>query len=225
MQHLQEGIMTDELLERIERLESQNKKMKVAMSALCLCLGALLTMGQTLPKKTESMGKIEAQEIVLNDGKMSVKLTPVSLVFSRGSGREIEKTTISASAISLAGRYTTEIKHEGLTCSRMGVPRFDLAIGEIGSALAFKNMSGVTQTMIDESTMVLMNDVGILSMRPEHLFLQKGEGDAFLTSSSLKIRGTDKRKAILGQVGDKAESSAASVTLLGKDDAVVWKAP
>ena len=217
--------MTDELLERIKRLEKQNKRMKVAMSALCLGLAALLTMGQTLTKKTESMGKIEAQEITLNDGKMSVKLTPDSLVFSRGSGREIEKTTISASAISLAGMYTTEIKHEGLTCSRMGVPRFDLAIGEIGSALSFKNMSGVTQTMIDESTIVLMNNVGILSMRPEHLFLQKGETDSFLTSTSLKIRDTDKRKAILGQLGDNPSKPAASLTLLGKDDNVLWQAP
>ncbi len=195
------------------------------MAAMCLCLGALLTMGQTLPKKAESLGRIEVQEIILNNGKMSVKLTPDSLVFSRGSGREVEKTTISASGISLAGRYVAEIKPEGLTLSRYGVTRLDLAIGEIGGALGFKNMAGVTQTMIDESTIVLMNNDGALSIRPEHLFLQKGEADALLTSTSLKIRDTEKYKAILGQAGENPAKPAASLTLLGKDDNVLWQAP
>ena len=46
--------MTDQLLARIEKLERQNKRMRVIMTGLCLCLGALLTMGQMLPKKTEN---------------------------------------------------------------------------------------------------------------------------------------------------------------------------
>ena len=217
--------MTDELLERVERLEWQNKRMKVAILALCLCFGAMLTMGLTLTQKTESMGRIEVQEMVLNDGKTSVTLNPSSLVFSRGSGREVEKTTISASGISTAGRYVAELKPDGLTLSRMGVTRLDLAIGEIGAAVGFKNMAGVTQTIIDESTIVLMNTEAALSMRPQHLFVQQGEADALLTPTSLKIRDAEKYKAILGQAGKKPVKPAASVTLLGKDDKVLWQAP
>ena len=51
--------MTDQLLKRIENLERQNKRMRVIMSGLCLCLGALLTMGHdSSPKepKTEWNG-------------------------------------------------------------------------------------------------------------------------------------------------------------------------
>ena len=139
---------------------------------------------------------------------------------------------MTASGISLGGRYATEIRPTGLLCSRDGMPRLDLSVGEIGAALAFKNGDGLTGVMIDESTMVLMNNVGILSMRPEHLFLQKGEADAFLTPSSLKIRDTDRYKAIVGQsdlitpkTGDKRTRSAASLTLLSKDDTVLWQAP
>lgn len=198
--------MTDQLLARVEKLEKQNKKMKMAVSALCLCLGALLAMALTSPQKPEnSMDRLEVQEIILSDGKMSAKLTPESLVFSAEpeSGPPAfpvlfepapEKATITASGISLTGRYVTEIRPAGLVCSRDGVPRFDLNIGEIGAALAFQNGAGSMQTMLDETTMVLKNNNGILSMRPEHIFLQKGEEDAFLNSSSLKIRAADGAK-------------------------------
>ena len=225
--------MTDQLLERIEKLERQNKRMRVVLSGLCLCLGALLTMGQILPKKTESsMERIEVREIVLNDGAMSAKLTPNSLIFSDKSGNAAEKATITASKISLGGRYATEIKPEGMECSRDGVPRFDLSVREIGASIAFKNATGLMGSMLDETTMVLMDGSGMLSVRPEQIFIQKGDADAFLAPSSLTIRDADKHKAVLGQSDrttpktSKAHPrSAASLTLLGKDDAVVWQAP
>jgi hypothetical protein len=225
--------MTDQLLERIEKLEKQNKRMKMAMSALCLGLGTLLTMGQTLPRKIENtLDRLEVKELVLNDGVMSAKLTPQSLIFSGKSGNATEKATITASKISLGGRYATEILPEGMICSRDGVPRFDLVVREIGASIAFKNGAGLMGSMLDETTMVIMNSDGMLSMRPEHIFLQRGDADALLVPTSLKIRDTDKYKAILGQAdqktfktGDAHAKSAASLTLLGKDDTVVWQAP
>ncbi|MBN1566719.1 MAG: hypothetical protein JXA73_02660 [Acidobacteria bacterium] len=225
--------MTDQLLARIERLERQNKRMKAALSALCLFLGTLLTMAQTLPKKAgNSMDRLEVREIVLSDGATSAKLTPGSLTFNAKSGYEAEKAAITASSISLGGRYATEIKPTGLTCSRDGAPRFDLHVGEIGAQVALKNPSGLLGTMLDETTLVLINNSGMLSMRPEHLFLQKGEADALLSPSSLRIRDTDKYKAILGQVdpttlktGEARAGNAASLILSGKDDTVIWQAP
>jgi hypothetical protein len=232
-QFIWEGAVTDQLLERIERLERQNKRMRAAMATLCLCLGALLTMGQTLSQKTQSKAeRIEVREIVLSDGVMSAKLSPNSLVFIGKSGYEAEKATVTASGISLGGRYATEIKPTGLTCSRDGVQRFDLSVGEIGAALAFKNGSGHMGTMVDETTILLINNGGMLSMRPEHVFLQNGEEDTLLSPSSLRIRDADKYKAILGQVDgiasktrDATVRSAASLILLAKDDTVLWQAP
>jgi hypothetical protein len=225
--------MTDKLLARIETLERQNRRMRAAMSGLCLCLGTLLTMGLILPQKRENrLERMEAREIVLSDGVMSAKLTPGSLVFSEKSGSAAEKATITASSISLGGRYATEIRPEGLICSRDGVPRFDLAVREIGASIAFKNATGLMGSMLDETTMVLMNSDAMLSMRPEHVFLQKGEADAFLTPSLLRISDTDRYKAVLGRPDravpktSKAHArSAASLTLLGKDDTVVWQTP
>lgn len=225
--------MTDQLLARIEKLERQNKRSRVIMTGLCLCLGALLTMGQMLPKKTENnRDRIEAREIVLSDGVTNAKLTPNSLIFSSKSGNEAEKATITASSISLGGRYATEIRPEGMICSRDGVPRFDLSVREIGASIAFKNGAGLMGTMLDETTMVLIDNDGMLSMRPENIFLQKGEADALLAASSLRIRDKDKYKAILGQAdritsktGDAHAQSAASLTLLGRNDTVIWQAP
>jgi hypothetical protein len=225
--------MKDQMLARIEKLERQNKRMRIALSGFCLCLGALFTMGLILPQKPEKiLDRLEVREIVLKNGVMSATLTPQSLTFSAKSGYEAEQATIKASGISLGGRYATEIKPTGLMCSRDGVPRFDLSVGEIGAALAFKNDSGLLGTMLDETTVVLINNGGMLSMRPEHIFMQKGEADALLAPSSFRIRDADKYKAILGQVdvitsktGDAHARSAASLTLLGKDDTVVWQAP
>jgi hypothetical protein len=191
MPYMQESIMTDPLLKRIESLERQNKRMRVILSGLCLCLGGLLTMGYVLPQKI-GMERIEAREIVLSDGDMSATLTPQSLTFSAKSGREAEKATIAASEFSLGGRYSTVIRPEGMICSRDGVPRFDLVVREIGASIAFKNGAGLMGSMLDESIMALMNDRSMVSMRPEHIFLQKGESDTLLTSSSLKRRAEDK---------------------------------
>ena len=186
--------MTDQLLIRIENLEKQNKRMKGILLGLCLCLAALLTMGLDLPRETESrMERIEAREIVLSDGTMNAKLTPGSIIFSAKSGREAEKATITASEISLGGRFSTVIRPEGMICSRDGVPRYDLVVREIGASIAFKNVAGLMGSMLDESTMVLMNDRGMLSMRPEHVFLQKGEADVLLTTDSLKRREAEKK--------------------------------
>ena len=146
--------MTDQLLIRIENLERQNKRMRVIVSGLSLCLVGLLTMGYVLPQKTESrMERIDAKEVVLSDG-----------------------------------RYSTVIRPEGMICSRDGVPRYDLVVREIGASIAFKNASGLMGSMLDESIMALMDDKAMVSMRPEHIFLQKGEADTLLTSSSLKTK-------------------------------------
>lgn len=187
--------MTDPLLARIENLERQNRRMKGTVFALGLCMGALLTLGLVSPQKTAgSVDKIEAREILLSDGIRSAKLTPGSLVFSAKSGQETEKATMTASAISLGGRYSTEIRPEGMICSREGVPRFDLVVREIGASIAFKNGAGLMGSMLDESILVMMNDEGLLSLRPEHVFVQKGDSDTLLTSTSLKTRDSEKYK-------------------------------
>jgi hypothetical protein len=225
--------MSDQLLARIEKLEKQNRKMKAGMSALCLCLGALFTAAYMVPQKNQSsMDRLDVREIILSDGATSAKLTPQSLAFSAKSGFEAEKAAISASGITIGGRYASELKPTGLVCSREGVPRFDLNVGEIGAQVALKNGDGHLGTMVDENTIVLINNGGMLSMRPEHVFIQKGESDALLAPNSLRIRDTDKYKAILGQADPSASQtantparSAASLTLLGKDDSVLWQAP
>jgi hypothetical protein len=223
--------MTDQLLERIENLERQNKRMRMILWGLCLCLGALLTMGQALPQKSQSrMERIDAREIVLSDGDMIAKLTPQSLTFNVKSGREAEKAVIAASGFSLGGRYSTVIKPEGMVCSKDGVPRYDLVVREIGASIAFKNSAGLMGSMFDESSLAIMNDGSMLSMHPEHIFLQKGESDTLLTSSSLKIRDQEKYRAIARRAktsgkGLEHAKTAASLTLLGKDDVVVWQVP
>jgi len=233
MQYAQESNMTDRLIERIENLEKQNRKMKVIVSGLGLCLGALLTMGHVLPQKApDSMERLEVREITLRDGDAIARLTPGSIVFSAKAGQGAEKAMISASEISLGGRYSTAIRPEGIICSREGVPRFDLVVREIGASIAFKNAAGLMGSMLDESILVLMNDGALSSMRPEHIFLQRGEADSLLTPTSLKIRDEGAFKAIVGRAdagktSDKhaVSRSAASLTLLGKDDTVVWQAP
>jgi hypothetical protein len=191
--------MSDQLLERIENLERQNKRMRMILLGLSLCLGAMLTMGNVLPQNSENKREqIEAREIILRDGDRIARLTPQSLTFSSKSGREAEKATIAASEFSLGGRFSTVIRPEGMICSRDGVPRYDLVVREIGASIAFKNGAGLMGSMLDESSLAIMNDSSMLSMHPEHIFLQKGESDTLLTSSSLKIRDKEKHKAVAG---------------------------
>lgn len=186
--------MTDPLLKRIENLERQNKQMRMIVSGLCLCLAGFLTMGYVSPQKNESrMDRIQTREIILSDGDMNARLTPQSLTFSAKSGREAEKATLAASEFALGGRYSTAIRPEGMICSRDGVPRYDLVVREIGASIAFKNASGLMGSMLDESSMAMMNEKSMLSMRPEHIFLQKGESETLLTSSDMKTKEENKQ--------------------------------
>ena len=197
--------MTDQIIERIEKLERQNRRMKGAVTVLCLCLGALFTMGQTAFKAPGGgLDRIEAREIILSDGTTSAELTPTSLVFSAKAAFGTDKSTVSATGISVGGRYATEIKGTGMTCSRDGMPRFEVWVGEIGAQVVLKNAFGHMGSMLDETTMVLINDSGLLSMRPEHLFLQKGDADALLSPTSLKIRDAENHRAVLGQASGSA---------------------
>jgi hypothetical protein len=122
---------------------------------------------------------------------------------------------------------------EGMICSRDGVPRHNLVVREIGASIAFNNDEGLLESMLDELTMLLMNAGAMISTHPDHVFLQKGESGALLTPDSLKIRDEEKHKAVIGhsdyaKASGKAAArakSAASLTLVGKDDAVIWQSP
>lgn len=59
------------LVERIERLEKQNRRFKLAASTAGLILAAVVAMGQAAPKKT-----VEADELIITDasGKTRMKL-------------------------------------------------------------------------------------------------------------------------------------------------------
>jgi hypothetical protein len=95
-----------------------------------------------------------------------------------------------------------------MICSRDGVPRYDLVVREIGASIAFKNGAGLMGSMLDESSMAIMNDSSMLSMHPEHIFLQKGESDTLVTSSSLKIRDQEKDKTIAGRAKTSGKGGA-----------------
>jgi hypothetical protein len=139
-----------ELFSRVEKLEKQNRLMRMAMLVLCVFLAMLFTMAQTLPKKNDNYFKImeaetiTAQEIILQNAEQAttVRITPGMLTFRNAPAKE--GIAISASGISLSGKYVAGITSAGLKISSNGVSRLDFSMGESGSSLLLFGKNGDT---------------------------------------------------------------------------------
>jgi len=96
--------MTD-VMERLERVERENRRMKRAGAAVLLLAGAALLAGQAAPKGRTT---IEAQEIVLRDGdgKARLKLTASEHGGQIGFFDAAEKPRIGIGAMDIGPNLT-----------------------------------------------------------------------------------------------------------------------
>jgi hypothetical protein len=202
-----------ELLRRIERLEKQNKNLRLMGLLICLLLIALVTTAQKIPKKM-NYRTIEASAITLKDekGTARIKILPkgIELYDAEGkfAGAVRENTTI------LSGIKAAEYS----VFDTNGRDRIRLAMNGQRPSIQMMNEEGKVRTAVGEEAIVLLGKT-------------TNEYNS-LTSDQISIRDTSTAAATLGvtetvskDTGKIIKTSAASITLFGKNGNVIWQAP
>src|SRR5262249_409088 len=121
--------LTDHLARRLERLERENRRLKLAGALTLVGPAALVVMGQTAP--TQVANSIEAERFVLRDAGGKVRATlglrpDGTAAFAIGDEAQQERALLSVTAQGLAGMELADSS---------GHPRAGLGVKPDGSAL------------------------------------------------------------------------------------------
>jgi hypothetical protein len=238
------------ILQRIERLEAENRRLRRAALAVALAAVVALGMGQSQPSRT-----IEANRFVLvgTTGVKIAELAPDSaLRFFDPDGRVT--SMLSAEEYAIFGKTGQSIVRVGLTKAglfftddhgkfvinlgeSMGFPTLELhgADGKQSVELAARKGTDYLEfygSSGDNRLRAESTDAGA------RLILSASEGKALVGMSALKddaqlAVGDEKGfYAELGNTdlvttatGEKHKTSAASLVLFGKNNKVLWRAP
>jgi len=206
-------ITEQELLARMERLEKQNRNLKLAAVLTCSLLVALLTMAQKSSRKV-SYRAIDASAITLRDEKGAgrIKLLPTGIEFydteAKFAGAVRQNVTILSDI--KAAQYSV--------FDTRGKDRISLAMKGERPAIQLLSDQGNVRTAVGQEAIVLFGN-------------SKDEYNT-ITSDRVSIRDATASTATLGVTetvnpgtGKETRTSASTLTLFGKDGKILWRAP
>jgi hypothetical protein len=209
------------LTQRLDRLERDNRRLKIAGAILLLALAAVGAMGQVLPKAVPKV--VEAERFVLRDtkGKILATLiealgTPALVLFDQNGKARAGLTVLPDGRPGLSLYDQNEKKRAGLTVVGDGTPSLALS---------------------DQNEKVRAG-LGVLADGAPGLFLsdqnEKVRAGLMVDTSgpSLVLRDENRNRAVLGHAALEATATgtveqrpASSLVLFDKDGKVIWKAP
>ena len=202
--------------DRLEKLETENRKLKRAALLALSSLGAVLLMGQTASRSTT----IEAETFVLKDSlgrtRAEITLLPAgpTLRFFDESGNVA--SLLSGKGISFFSANAARVKIEGEDRT------VEVASATLhGSGLWFDDAEGKTivslgSTKVGEPPTPSLRLSGPQSSdRPNVELIDAGGFVSILGKARLNTIRT----------GEASTTSAASLVMFGKDGKVIWRAP
>jgi hypothetical protein len=202
--------------ERLEKLERQNRRMKLAGLGAMVIAGAFVLMGQASGPRTPP--EVRAKSFVLVDANGETR----ARLYMSASGKGPELDLLDAK-----GNERLTLDGPGLTLYDVnGKLRAVLAAGSNGTALQLDDANGKVRAHL-----------GVLSDEPGlDLNGADGKSSAWLLALSdgpiLDLNdasGFETDIGVTGLVtpatGETHKTSAASIVLFGKDRKVLWSAP
>ncbi|SRR6266446_3973790 len=214
------------LIERIERLERQNRTLKTIGVPSALLMATVLVMGQASPNRAVRADTVTAREFVLTDsaGKVRADLGMREDLFSEISpelrilsSKGIPQVIVSdndkhgphvALINSVDGSCTASATNATYVCTEL----FPAEIDVLGSVSGIKGATHIGTLR----GIQLESDSGLAGITATWIAVQDKEG--FQTRI-----GQQKLQTV--RTGESHETSAASVVLTGKDGKVLWSAP
>lgn len=227
---------------RLERLEKENQRLKIAGLLVLLVGATVLVMGQARPRRT-----LEAERFLLKDAKGRVRAElsmefedRPTLTFSDGKGLPLvslaggdEPFLVlnragSNEQVSLqANRLFYGLGLYGAPHGAAGGIRAGLAVHTPGPAVTLYDKEGKERTFLGMlpgagPTLGLSDETGefaaMLSVTSGKASFKISDKEGFETT----IGSTDLVRA---RTGETHKTSAASIVLFGKDKKVLWSAP
>ena len=214
------------IIERLETLERQNRRMKRIGAGVILTVASLLLMAQTAPTRI-----VEANGFVLKDssGRIRAKLevsnagNPIlNFMSTRGDIRMSLSANDGGGGITLLGPNGQNLslalapERANLVMIRNGVEDFHLGHGRITTKNA---RTGEVLYDGEAVTLGMYSQGGSLDLEvrqsPSITIFDKEGFSAVLGSGPLETERT----------GETSRTSAASLILFGKDFKALWRAP
>jgi hypothetical protein len=207
-----------ELLSRIERLEKQNKRFRIVLITACLLFCAAITTaqkssGQKSPRKVNYRA-LEAGSVTIKDEKGTdrLKIVPKGIEFFDAEGEfsgAIRENVAILNEIK-AGQYSV--------FDPSGRDRIRLAMNGERPSIQMLNEEGSVRTAVGQEAIVLLGTTkdAYNSIMSDRISIR----DASASTATLGVTETVNKNS-----GSERKTSAATITLFGKDGKVVWQAP
>jgi hypothetical protein len=200
----------EDLEDRLQRLEKQNRRLKQLVIAALIVPATLLVMGQVPSRKT-----VEANEFVLKDdsGVVRARLGMKSIATNKKYAAFELLDMKGETRIELFGDGI--VRNAGLALSdETGNTRAVFGAGGIGAANQGGYITFMGQFKPNSTEYGLLHSARV-DIQEGHLKVTDGQYSATLGTESLTTT----------QTGESHKSSAASLILFDNSDHVIWKAP
>jgi hypothetical protein len=201
------------ILQRIERLEADNRRLRRAMLGVALLAAVVLAMGQARPRRT-----VEADEFVLRDkaGRKRALLGfdssghPSLTFYAENSNFTASLDGADEASLILLGAGIDEqiALEAGKSVHGLSI----LAKGAVARIWAIGSKAEVSVTDVTHKTGVIIED---RELAPR---IGLTDADGFET----RIGSAD---LVTPRTGDTHTTSAASLVLSDKNDKILWRAP
>jgi len=209
------------ILQRLEKLERQNRRMKLAGLGALIIAGAILLMGQTSGPR--ALSEVKANSFLLVDGSGRTRAV-LHMMEHGGPGLALYDENGKARAVlgvvsdgtPVFGLYGANGNMRATLTAFSDGSKLDLfdANGKTRAGLAVASAGSATLSLFDANEKPMASLVEILD--GSELALTDANG--FETDIGI----TD---LITQMTGETHKTSAASIVLLGKDKKVLWSAP
>ena len=138
---------------RLDKLEQDNRRLKLTVGALLLVLAAVPLIGAVMPEQIPSLIRAEAFHVVDDNGTTRAAMDTRGIIISGKNGNPLSEMNISGFFYcpeSDSGLCRTSMTRNGITLS-----------DENGTPRAFMNASGIFYTDENETLRLGMNVDGI----------------------------------------------------------------
>jgi hypothetical protein len=215
--------MTNEqgaILERLEKLERQNRRMKLAGLGAMVIAGAFVLMGQASGPRTPP--EVRAKSFVLVDAKGETR----ARLYMSASAKGPELTLLDANGNARAEMDAFSDSPELALSDAKGKVRARLVAWPDGPGLALSDAKGKVRARLvawPDGPGLILNDANensrvVLGADSDGPGLWLGDANGFETD--IGVTGL-----VTPATGETHTTSAASIVLFGKDGKVLWSAP
>ncbi len=212
----------DAVLERVTKLEKQNRRLKRAGVAVLVGAVSLPFMGQASKSKT-----VEANGFILRDNSGSVRATLLVDAVSQSPEMVLLDDKGRKSVELVGGSLVSGAQAGGglALYDSQGQERGTFLADNSGAYIRLSDSNGSTKTLLRESVVSVFDgflgavntgDKTSVSMLPGQVTVIDNQG--FQATMGI-------RELVTPRTGETHKTSAASLILLAKDGNVIWKAP